>query len=392
MDRLVASLASTCALLLCLCGSLPSAAQLVDPTVAGRWQGSSGGITASIALTTGADLSGTLSGGAMDGCFLDGHVQRIVSSAPTAWVGRAVARMAGCTNPSLIKLYDVLLVVVGDRLSLEFVGQGGGRQDSFIVAGLTRAGPLLGTGGSVQIVDARIPGHWQGTQGGWTATLDLTAQGQISGTLNGPNVVNCTFTASISWGIANVQGSFHGRGGVTMSGCFEDGWWEILLVATPDSLYFSIFDPQDDDGSDFVGIGGMTHTAGVGASADAREAKAGMWNSPLGSGWGLSLVTGKTAQRTPFVVLYVYGSDRTPTWYVMSSGAWKDDNNFEGDLYATTGSDWRSPSFDSRSVTVKKVGTLLMSFTSESVGRLTYQINDGNATYVSSMPMVKQEF
>jgi hypothetical protein len=244
------------------------------------------------------------------------------------------------------------------------------------------------------IVDPGIPGRWHGTQGGWTVTLDLAMGGWFSGSVSGPDVANCTFSGQVSTASRNIQGKFDGTGtDVQFRGCFRDWQYSVRITATPASLAFEAWDPQDPgfDPTDLVDVGGMTRTASVGGSADAREAKAGMWNSPPG-GWGLSLVTGKTPQRTPFVVLYVYGADKAPIWYVMPGGVWTDDSNFEGALYATNGTDWRSPKFDPGSFKVTKVGTLSMSFTSDSAGQLTYRINEGSTTYVSSAPMVKQQF
>jgi hypothetical protein len=395
MYRFLRSPAAAGIFLLGLLIAASAAAQSVDPSIAGRWQGSTGALTGNIVFNGNAQLAGTVSETPLSAplahCLLQGYVpaDNVQINSPTQFYGSAIVQLTGCNAAARNHVYFVLVNATPTQMNLDFVADAFGRVD-FSLKGMSRTQLAASLS---RIADARIPGHWHGTQGAWSATIDLDARGAFSGTVSGPDIVNCSIGGSITTASTNVQGSFQGEGDVSMSGCFRDWVYSARLIATPERLTLSIYDMQACcDQGQLVYVEGMARTASLGASADAREAKAGMWNSPLGSGWGLSVVIGKTAQRTPFVVLHVYGSNNVPTWYVMSSGVWKDDANFEGELYATTGSDWRSLGFDPRSVTVKKVGTLLMTFTSDSVGRLTYQIDEDNATYVSSSPMVKQEF
>jgi hypothetical protein len=98
---------------------------------------------------------------------------------------------------------------------------------------------------------------------------------------------------------------------------------------------------------------------------------------------------GRADARIPFVVLFVYPGT-TPTWHVMPGGAWTHDSHFEGDLYVTTGSDWRLPTFTPGAVT--KVGRLAMTFTSDEAGTLEYTITEGTRTRSVSKAMQKQQF
>jgi hypothetical protein len=360
-------------------------AQVVDPAIAGFWTARSTGGHLSLELSPDGSFIGAVLAANVN-CIFRGAVGAREASVSSAGEFKATSRATlQCVGGRPAGSTDVKFDATRASLRIDILGFSGQ---------LTRSARLLGAAGN-RIVSPGIPGHWEGTSAEVHASLDLAADGSFAGTVSGPGLQGCTFKARIAPAQAfdNDADSFNGLALGSMSGCADatlNKSYLAFLGATPDEMSFSFI--RLDNERELFALEGMTRTAGVALTGGAREAKAGMWNSPLGSGWGMSLVTGKTAARTPFVVLYVYNTDKSPTWYVMSSGVWKDDNNFEGDLYATTGTDWRAPSFDSSSVTVKKVGTLLMTFTSDTVGRLTYQIKEGSATYVSSSPMVKQEF
>ena len=90
------------------------------------------------------------------------------------------------------------------------------------------------------------------------------------------------------------------------------------------------------------------------------------------------------------IKLMSYDAAGAPTWYVMPGGAWTNDTRFEGDLYATTGSDWRVHDFTPGTVT--KVGRLSMTFTSNTAGTLEYTITDATGPHNISKAMQKQQF
>ena len=85
-------------------------------------------------------------------------------------------------------------------------------------------------------------------------------------------------------------------------------------------------------------VGSTTFTVAPKTPADPIWDLTDMWYNPLESGWGVSIV--QHPSKKLFVVLYVYGADGKPTWYVLPDGAWNDSVNnptFEGTAYKTTG-------------------------------------------------------
>ena len=74
------------------------------------------------------------------------------------------------------------------------------------------------------------------------------------------------------------------------------------------------------------------------ARADALE-YTDVYYNPDESGWGIFLVQSDTTQ---FAALFIYGSDNKPTWYtaLLAQDA---AGNYNGQLYATTGTYFGSP-------------------------------------------------
>ena len=101
-----------------------------------------------------------------------------------------------------------------------------------------------------------------------------------------------------------------------------------------------------------------------------------LWYDPNESGWGLTL----TQQGdTIFAVLFVYGTDRAPQWYVASAVQLRDDGggapggpNIAGTLYRTQGP-WFGGTFDPHAVTAANVGTLQMRYDSQDGKTLSVQ-------------------
>jgi hypothetical protein len=238
------------------------------------------------------------------------------------------------------------------------------------------------------IVDSRIPGHWQGTTAAFAAAVDLEATGQLTGSVSGPGMSGCRFAGLIPPALAvlNQEGFFVAAGPELMVGCADatlNVTYIAFVEATPENFLLRFISALPDGRGAFT-VSGMTRTG-----ADAREAKAGMWQTPGENGWGLSVVIGDTSARIPFVVLFVY-SGTSPTWYVMPGGTWTNDTRFEGDLYVTTGSDWRLPVFTPGTVT--KAGRLAMTFTSDDAGTLDYTITDSSGAHSVSKTVGKQQF
>jgi hypothetical protein len=107
----------------------------------------------------------------------------------------------------------------------------------------------------------------------------------------------------------------------------------------------------------------------------------GLWYDPDESGWGLSM----TQQGdTLFAVLFVYGPDRAPAWYVASSLQLLNDGfglpggpNVYGTLYRTSGP-WFGGTFDPATVGATPVGSLQVRY-ADADGKtlsISYEIGD----------------
>lgn len=97
-----------------------------------------------------------------------------------------------------------------------------------------------------------------------------------------------------------------------------------------------------------------------------------IWWNPSESGWGLTIAD---HQSNLFAVWFTYRQDGKPTWYVIPGGTFTNGHkHFEADIYATTGTAFSSPSFDSSSVKVNKVGSAVIDFASYSAATFTFTI------------------
>jgi hypothetical protein len=362
-------------------------AQVIDPEFVGSWAGRSPAAQVTLSLGLKGALLGTVVSPGLDCGFntllrsrdiVTSNASRLVVNGSGSLVCLP-RRQATPVAISIDATPGTLTLTVGN-----------------VTQTLTRNSLLLGSAGSGGIVSPDIPGGWQGSNAdGVSVSLDLAVNGIFSGSVSGHGFDGCKLIGVIppKEAFDNDPGEFSGFGPGGLVGCTDatrNGVFAVFLGATPQQLSVALLRLDNED--TVFSVEEMTRAPLLGANGvDARTAKMGMWNSPSASGWGLSLTVGKTSARIPFVVLYVY-SGKAPTWYVMPSGTWSDDNNFSGDLYATTGTDWRAGTFDPASVAVKKVGTLSMTFTSSDAGRLTYDVKDSTGDNVISSPMAKQLF
>lgn len=104
-----------------------------------------------------------------------------------------------------------------------------------------------------------------------------------------------------------------------------------------------------------------------------------LWYNPDESGWGLSLYQ---QQATVFAVLFVYGPDGQPTWYVASSLQPGDNNGtlfFSGTLYRTNGPYFGGP-FNPAAVGIRPVGTATFTLGSLTSGTFAYTVDGVGVT------------
>ena len=98
-----------------------------------------------------------------------------------------------------------------------------------------------------------------------------------------------------------------------------------------------------------------------------------IWFKPSESGWGVNVVQ---SDAFLFLSFFIYGPDNKPTWFVASLT--RDANgNFNGPLYATTGTYYASPWNPADSAGGAQVGTASFVPTSAYTANLTYALNNG---------------
>jgi hypothetical protein len=105
-----------------------------------------------------------------------------------------------------------------------------------------------------------------------------------------------------------------------------------------------------------------------------------LWWKPDESGWGVSVVQ---QDDTAFVMVYAYGSDGTPIWYVASdariTGHVGAQPVFSGTLYRGRGP-WMGGTFDPSQVQLTQVGTLSLETLSSDRLRLHYTAEGAHVT------------
>lgn len=95
--------------------------------------------------------------------------------------------------------------------------------------------------------------------------------------------------------------------------------------------------------------------------------------SPAGGGWGANVVQ---SDAFLFVTFFIYGPDNKPTWYV--AGLTRDaSGNFNGPLYATTGTYFAAPWNPADAAGGAQVGTASFQPTSAYTANLSYAFTGG---------------
>jgi hypothetical protein len=93
------------------------------------------------------------------------------------------------------------------------------------------------------------------------------------------------------------------------------------------------------------------------------------------------------ASTNMFGVMYTYGPDGKPLWFVLPGGTWVASNVFGGNWFQVTGSSYAS-GFDPAAVHAVQVGTATITFSDPSHGTLAFSVN-GTTTV---KPIVRQPF
>ena len=146
----------------------------------------------------------------------------------------------------------------------------------------------------------------------------------------------------------------------------------------------------------------LTCLAATGAQATAVTPDfTDLWWNPAESGWGMNLIQQADVL---FATLFVYGSDRNPTWFTGSDmqyqGIVNGEHVFNGTLYRTTGTHFSNSTFSAAQVTNVAVGTIVFRAAeinakivytvdgvtiSKSVERQTWRLQDFAGQYRGAM-------
>jgi hypothetical protein len=105
-----------------------------------------------------------------------------------------------------------------------------------------------------------------------------------------------------------------------------------------------------------------------------------LWFNPNESGWGLNLIQ---QNQTMFGTLFVYDTTTAPHWYVASDlepASNGSQTTWTGTLFSTTGPFLGATSFNPASVTNTVVGTMNITFTSDTTASLFYTVNGTTVT------------
>lgn len=106
-----------------------------------------------------------------------------------------------------------------------------------------------------------------------------------------------------------------------------------------------------------------------------------IWWIPAESGWGLNLIQQGSVL---FGTLFVYGTDRSPRWYVASAlvaqSSIAGTYMFKSPLYRTTGTPFATVPFDPTSVALDQVGEMTVTFGSPTSGQLVYNVGSETIT------------
>lgn len=112
-----------------------------------------------------------------------------------------------------------------------------------------------------------------------------------------------------------------------------------------------------------------------------------LWWNENESGWGLNI-----AQHSPsnniFAVMYTYGLDKKPAWFILPGGTWTASNVFTGSWYSAVGPAYSAVPFNSSQVSVSPVGSATLTFTDATHATFTFSVNGETIT----KPISRQPF
>jgi hypothetical protein len=96
------------------------------------------------------------------------------------------------------------------------------------------------------------------------------------------------------------------------------------------------------------------------------------WSGPAESGWGMSVTQHGD---TIFAVIYAYGADGNPTWFVMPGGRWNAAHSeYSGAIYSPRGTPWSA--YDASKLQVgAPVGNATLTFAGVLQAQLDYTAN-----------------
>ncbi|MEO7743758.1 MAG: hypothetical protein ABIR98_12530 [Usitatibacter sp.] len=109
------------------------------------------------------------------------------------------------------------------------------------------------------------------------------------------------------------------------------------------------------------------------------------WGGPTQNGWGMAILEQEGGL---FIVWFTYDERCLPTWFVMPSGEWNDQQSYVGAIYRTRSSPWEGSSYDAAQLRVGAVGTFRLNFDGTQRATFQYQL-DGRS---GSLQLERQPF
>jgi hypothetical protein len=112
-----------------------------------------------------------------------------------------------------------------------------------------------------------------------------------------------------------------------------------------------------------------------------------LWFAPEEAGWGVNIVQSNFDQSDTFLFLtfFIYGADNKPTWYTAQLNPDASGNNYNGPLYATTGTYYTMPWNPKDNPPATQVGTASFQPNSPYSANLVYSLAAGPVTVTKAV-------
>jgi hypothetical protein len=108
------------------------------------------------------------------------------------------------------------------------------------------------------------------------------------------------------------------------------------------------------------------------------------WGGQSQNGWGISI---NQRSSEVFAAWFTYGTDRRPTWFIVSGSSWTG-NTLNASVFRVTAGPWLGVQHDATAVATVNAGTATLGFPGAAVGAFNYNLGAGSGTKA----IARQEF